>query len=167
VVHVYFDYRPVCADAPVAARWVSRQLDRAAYGFQVHHTDPLRIVRGMKLTAQYGQLETLALGTIPVALAACLLPRSLRLLALSVHAFNALASSAQVIHAYTHLPASQVPRAVRWAQDHGLVLSRAVHARHHHATTDRDFAVVTGWCNPLVDAVLAWGRPHLAVSALA
>jgi hypothetical protein len=151
-VHVYFDRRRVCGDAPVAARWISRELDRGAYGFQTHHADPLRFVRGMRVTAQYGQLEILALGTIPLALATCLLPRSLRPLAIALHATNAMSTSTQVLHAYTHVPASQVPRWVRWAQDRGLAISRAAHARHH-ASGDRDFALVTGWCNPLVNAI--------------
>jgi hypothetical protein len=153
-VHVYFDHRPIRLDAPVAARWVSRQLDRGAYTYQTHHADPLRFVRGMTVTATYGQLEILAFFTIPLALATCLLPRSLRPLAVAMHATNAIASSTQVIHWYAHVPASHLPRAVKWAQDHGLVISRAAHARHH-ATHDRNFAGVTGWCNPLLNMALA------------
>jgi hypothetical protein len=154
-VHVYFDHRPFRADAPVARSWVTRQLDRAAYGFQTHHADPLRFVHGMRVTAQYGQLEILAFWTIPLALATAtalataLVPRPL---GLAMHMTNAMGSSAQVLHAYAHVPASQVPRAVRWAQDHGLAIARAAHARHH-ATYDENFALVTGWCNPLVNAL--------------
>ena len=119
-VHVYFDHRQVRADGAVSERWLSRELDRAAYGFQVHHVDPMRFVRGMELTGQYGQLEILVLATIPLYLSTALVP--FRLLALAMHATNALGSATQVIHAYTHLPVSQVPIAARWAQAHGLLL---------------------------------------------
>jgi hypothetical protein len=74
------------------------------------------------------------------ALATALVPRPV---ALAVHMMNVVASSAQVLHAYAHVPASHVPRCVRWAQDRGLAISRAAHARHH-ASGD-NFALVTGW----------------------
>ncbi len=59
----------------------------------------------MELTGQYGQLEILVLGTLPTALAA----------ALAMYAAIAIGFSSQVLHAYAHIPASQVPCAVRWA----------------------------------------------------
>ena len=72
-VHVYLDHRPVEADGAVAEGWLSRELDRGAHGFQVHHSDPMRFVRDTMVTGQYGQLEILVLFTLPVALATALL----------------------------------------------------------------------------------------------
>lgn len=76
-----------------------------------------------------------------------------------MYAMNALASSSSAMHAYAHVPASHVPRAVKWAQEHGLLISRAAHARHHRPPHDTEFGIVTGWCNPLVSRLLARRRP--------
>jgi hypothetical protein len=151
-VHIYLDHRKVDADGPVSESWILRELDRGAYGFQLHHGDPLSFVRGMKLTGQSGQLHILVLGTIPLAVLTALVP--CKPIRITLNAMNMLASSTQVVHALTHLPRSQVPRAVRWAQEHGLLISRKTHARHH-ARPEADFAIVNGWCNPLVNALLS------------
>ncbi len=150
-MHIYLDHRSVDADGPLAKSWVSRELDRGAYGFQVHHADPLSFVRGVKLTSQSGQLQILALGTFPLAFVTVLVPYNC--IRITLYTMTILASSSQVVHAFAHLKRSRVPRAVRWAQDHGLLISRLAHARHH-AGHNADFAIVNGWCNPVVN--LLW-----------
>lgn len=54
----------------------------------------------------------------------------------------------QVPHYYTHHPA---PRWVQALQRIGLILSPHSHASHHGGKFDRDFSVINGWSNPLLN----------------
>lgn len=57
---------------------------------------------------------------------------------------------AQVPHYYTHHPA---PRVVKALQRTGLILRPSPHLRHHHVSFDRDYCVLSGWMNWLVNAI--------------
>ena len=63
------------------------------------------------------------------------------------------AGFSQYTHAMTHSP--KVPRAVRWAQKAGLFLKPREHAGHH-AEFDRNFCLLSGWANPLVNPLFRW-----------
>jgi plasmanylethanolamine desaturase len=60
------------------------------------------------------------------------------------------------IHQWAHR--REVPRAVRWLQRRGLILTPAHHARHHADTRARAFCITTGWSNHALDAVEAFPR---------
>jgi ubiquitin-conjugating enzyme E2 variant len=56
------------------------------------------------------------------------------------------------IHRWAH--AAQVPRPVRWMQEHGILLNPAEHNRHHTDEHQYAYCITTGWLNPLFDRVV-------------
>ncbi len=63
----------------------------------------------------------------------------------------------QYIHAVTHRP--KVSWLVRAAQAMRLFLHPQIHAGHH-TTFDRNFCLVSGWANPLVNRFFNWAIRH-------
>lgn len=63
---------------------------------------------------------------------------------------------AQVPHYYAHRRSGsyRIHRVVRWLQIHGLILSPEAHAAHHRGLFDRNFCILSGWCNPLLNRLL-------------
>lgn len=59
----------------------------------------------------------------------------------------------QVPHYYAHRRSRSrvVHAAVRLLQRTGLMISPQHHAAHHDGAFDRNFCIVSGWCNPLVN----------------
>lgn len=57
---------------------------------------------------------------------------------------------AQVPHYFTHHPA---PRLVKVCQRARVILRPALHQRHHRVSFDRDFCVLNGWTNAIVNAI--------------
>lgn len=126
-----------------------------AYDFKVHHPHPDSLGRRdiFKLT------ETM----VPVVA----LPLSLGLNALTlVHdtspwflAFmNTLIfgyALTQYFHATLHR--DHPPLWIRALRKIGLLMTPAMHGVHH-ATLDRDFAVITGWTNPLINPLFRYLR---------
>lgn len=128
--------------------WVGRLLIAP---FREHHDDPLAITRrGVAEVSAYNALlgAVLLAGLAPWADAfgRTLLPS----VALAFGSALALATVAtNQIHRWAHL--SRPPRLVAWLQRAGLLLSPAMHARHHEGAQDRAYCVTVGWCNPLLD----------------
>ncbi len=60
------------------------------------------------------------------------------------------------LHAWAHV--AEPPRAVRWLQRLGLVLSPERHAHHHVGHQDRSYCVTSGWLNPLLDGLEVFRR---------
>lgn len=63
---------------------------------------------------------------------------------------GAFLAFAQIPHYYTHHAA---PRIVQALQRSGLILRPTLHNRHHRVSFDRDFCVLNGWTNRLVNAI--------------
>jgi hypothetical protein len=61
-------------------------------------------------------------------------------------------SIAQIPHYYSH---HYPPRWWRVLQQHRIVLNPADHASHHSGDFDKDYSVLNGWTNPLVNAMVA------------
>jgi sterol desaturase/sphingolipid hydroxylase (fatty acid hydroxylase superfamily) len=60
----------------------------------------------------------------------------------------ALAAATEV-HAFAR--DQKAPRAVRWLQSRGVLLSPEHHARHHRGAHDRVYGIVNGWSNGVLD----------------
>ena len=67
------------------------------------------------------------------------------------------------IHKWAHAP--EVPRAVRWLQRAGLVLSPAHHQRHHTAPHVENYCITVGWCNGPLRATRTFERIEALVQA--
>lgn len=63
---------------------------------------------------------------------------------------------AQVPHYYVH---HEAPRFMKSLQRSGLILRPALHQQHHKVSFERDYCVLNGWTNRLVNA-LADFVPH-------
>jgi ubiquitin-conjugating enzyme E2 variant len=115
--------------------------------FREHHRDPTAIVR-------HGFVERnghTGLAAIPIACVGLAPGASFVLSAWALGCSLAVLATNQ-LHAWAH--AESVPRAVRWLQRHGAVLSPAKHAAHHRAGDER-YCVTTGWTSVLLDRTLA------------
>lgn len=62
----------------------------------------------------------------------------------------------QVTHYYAHVRSKNewVRAIVRGLQRAGFIVHPKAHQRHHRAPFNRDFCLLSGWCNPLLNAVL-------------
>ncbi len=121
--------------------------------FREHHVDPDRI-------GAHGWLErngNNCLAALPVLLVAAARSSSGGPLLGPAGAAFAAALGLTLcltneIHAWAHAP--RAPRAVRWLQRHGVLLGREHHARHHAGRARGSYAIVSGWSNRWLDAVL-------------
>ena len=69
--------------------------------------------------------------------------------------FAAGSIGTNLFHKWAH--AERVPRAVRWLQRRGLILSPAAHSVHHRSY-DGGYCVTSGWMNRLLDPVAFFPR---------
>ena len=115
--------------------------------FRDHHRDPLAITRHgfveRNAVVAFSSLPAVALGLLPSASV--------------LGGATALACAIAVlftneVHAWAH--AAEVPRAARWLQRYGVILSPQRHAAHHRAGV-AGFSVTTGWTSTFLDRVLA------------
>jgi plasmanylethanolamine desaturase len=112
--------------------------------FRVHHVNPDDFLRRDAIDCN----GDVAMLNIPILGAALLVPLSTaggRAIAVALVAFSAAALPTNQVHQWAHMPAP--PRAVRWLQRRGLILSREAHARHHGAPYITNYCIATGWCN--------------------
>ena len=60
-------------------------------------------------------------------------------------------------HKWSHTLRSQCHPVVNWLQDHGILVHRSAHLRHHKPPFETNYCIVTGHMNPILDRRL--GRP--------
>ena len=53
---------------------------------------------------------------------------------------------------YSLMPAAAQATCLLHLQDAGILLSRKAHGAHHKAPFENNYAIVSGWWNPLLDA---------------
>ena len=113
-----------------------------------HHYSPLDFARCSYFKRNRAVIALCAIAAL-LSYAACGFrnPPDTVLIALAV------VSQANETHRWAHLPASEVPRAVRFLQGCGLFLSPAHHRRHHTKPFDRKFCTITNFVNPILEAV--------------
>jgi hypothetical protein len=128
---------------------------RIAHEFQWHHLDPGGITR--RPIAE--NLEPAAAMLVPpllaLAIAAVLTPiaPSLVLLCSTV---GLIVVFAQVLHRWSH--AERTHRLVATLQRARLIVTPSAHDRHHAPPHGSHYAIVSGWSNPILDAL---GMPRL------
>ena len=133
--------------------------------FREHHVDPQSIVR-------HGMLELHGNTAIPVVAAlgaAQLVPRGAATAwssALDVWLLLLCAASMATNHFHMWAHAPSVPRAVRWLQHRGLILSPERHALHHRGGFDRSYCITLGLLNPALDRIDFFGRVERRVRTL-
>lgn len=121
--------------------------------FREHHREPGAIAgRGFLEVTGYNALgvSPLVWSTLPLAPRFGFELAPTLLLAFGLAA-AAVAFASNSLHRWAH--AREVPRAVRWLQRRGVILSPEAHALHHRGAHDRAYCVATGWVNPVVDGL--------------
>ena len=121
---------------------------------------------------RHGLLELHGNSCIPViaALSLALLLPSERsgLGALAIHVwlvfFAATSMATNQFHMWAHAPTA--PRAIRWLQHRGLILSPERHAQHHSGDFTRSYCITCGWMNPPLDRIDFFPRAERLIRAL-
>jgi ubiquitin-conjugating enzyme E2 variant len=128
---------------------------RMAAEFQRHHDDMHDLLRQQLANVSHptGRLTLFAFALL-VALDPPFLSGAFALTSLLGLGFS------QALHRWAHQPPAGVgapPRAVRWLQARGLLLSHTAHvSRHHRAPFEQTYTIVTGQLNPLLDRSGFW-----------
>ncbi len=120
------------------------------FDFKVHHRTPAALGRRSVL---HMTIPVICYGAFPITLSLVLL-RELGLVPADVSLFVvvlvASGTFAQYSHACTHK--DPIPRLARVLQALRLFISPAAHEVHHQHP-DRQFCLLNGWANPVVDRV--------------
>ena len=131
-------------DTPVIGRML-------IHPFREHHVDPLAITRHGLFELCGNNALAVLLPVLATVLAGA--PHASSPSSIAAHAFViafALAVFAtNQMHKWAH--AERRSAAVRFLQRTGLILSPAVHDRHHRGDFSNGYCVTTGWLNPLLD----------------
>jgi hypothetical protein len=139
-----------------------------ASGFQAHHENPQTI---FEMTL-YNHLYVMHL---PLTLFfVVLLPFHGSLYYLSYVVMVAMLHLMQMAHRWSHMPAEDVPVMVQRLQRAGLLLSYERHDVHHHPPYAKDFCIMTGMANPLLNVAVRrfgcsshwWNAAFLAAGLL-
>jgi ubiquitin-conjugating enzyme E2 variant len=112
--------------------------------FRVHHLDPQDFLRRGFVDCN----GDVAMLTLPVLIGATLLPATTTwggVVAVALVALAGWALPTNQVHQWAHMP--DPPRAVRWLQRRGILLSVEAHQRHHVSPYAVNYCIATGWCN--------------------
>jgi hypothetical protein len=130
-------------------------------GFREHHRDPEAILRhgwlernGMNALAVVPALAAAEIALGPYAAVGAASP----CIAGALATLGWALAVTNELHAWAH--AAAPPPLVRRLQALGLVLSPAVHARHHDGRFDSHYCVTTGWLNPILDPMVRGRARH-------
>lgn len=129
--------------------------------FRVHHVNPDDFLRRRFLDTN----GDVAMIVVPILLAACWLPLEPlwgRLVGVFLLAFAATGLPTNQVHQWAHMPSP--PSWVRWLQEHGCILSRRDHGRHHRAPYGQHYCIATGWLNPLLERARFFRRLETVVT---
>lgn len=185
VVHMWMDYHPCrpglglkeiyfYEGSRVSADYIMLRdvafarlgpIERLVYDFKNHHPRPDALGRRDMRTQVGSSVLFLALPfSLALNVLGCFVPLPGWLLATMVAALIG-GTFAQYFHGTLHRAAN--PWIVRAMRRTGLLLTPARHELHH-ATLQRDFSTVSGWSNPLLNAVFAAlrRRGHLGDAGL-
>jgi len=119
--------------------------------FRMHHVDPKDITR-------HDFIETngnSSIASIPALLVLLVITPNEPGLGLYLCVMLAVAAlfvfCTNQFHKWAH--ADTAPRAVRWLQRAGIILSPEHHAIHHAAPHDKYYCITVGWMNPLLTRI--------------
>jgi Lipid desaturase domain len=131
--------------------------------FRVHHVDPDDFLRRSFVDCN----GDVAMLTLPILIAAFLVPLTTPLAAIGATALVAFAGWAlptNQVHQWAHMPSP--PRIARWLQLCGLVLSPPAHRRHHVSPYAMNYCIATGWCNDVLNLAGFFPRLERVVTRL-
>lgn len=130
-------------------------LGAGAIGFQRHHHHPAGItVHHLANFLQEhlaGMAAALATGLVPARWSAGGNTGYLRLFMLEV---LVLSCAMMAAHRWSHTQADELSPLVVALQQNGMLISHVQHSLHH-VDYNCNFAIFTGWCNPLLNVVTA------------
>lgn len=118
--------------------------------FRVHHTNPKDFLRRDFIDCN----GDVAMINTPLLILALSLPLTSpwgQAAAVFLTAFCATALPTNQFHQWAHFPVPAAP--VAWLQDHGLILGREEHRRHHTRPHTSNYCITTGWCNRALTAI--------------
>lgn len=139
LVHVYLDHSKIRYDNTVT--------DFNRMGFQVHHMYPDFQWKMDKDYQPHYECNTV----LPI----CIVVSFFNVLTFDsyfVYLFCYFIVLFQTGHywSHAHVHNKSVPKAVRWLQDHYLLLKPSIHQKHHQSY-DSNYCILNGWCNPIVN----------------
>jgi len=144
-------------------------LGPGAIGFQRHHHSPagITIHHPLNFVQEHlaGMCGILITGLVPARWSAGTNTNTLRIFLGEV---ILLSCFMMLSHRWSHTQRSELPEWIQFAQTHGLLLSHLEHSLHH-VDYNCNFAIFTGWCNPLLNRITAsvlHERSHLWLGAL-
>jgi len=143
IVHLILDYAP---------HWLP-VLGGLARGFQFHHHDPTAIIR-ISWYAYVSHIHLLC----PIVAALLVLSDASRVQRLFWFWGAVYAHLFQTTHRWAHFPPEQLPWVVRSLQDGGLLLTHERHMRHHE-DLEKQFTILSGHADVLLDSALAMVPP--------
>jgi ubiquitin-conjugating enzyme E2 variant len=126
--------------------------------FRVHHVNPADFLRRDFVDCN----GDVALLVCPILISAWWMEPGLA--SLFVAALGAAALPTNQVHQWAHMP--RPPRAVRWLQRRGLILSREAHARHHTRPHTSPYCITNGWCNGALARLDLFARAERAITRL-
>lgn len=119
--------------------------------FQGHHDLPFTITH----RPFFNNVHKIALAVLALMPLALLISSAPAWRVGAVVFFNAQMLS-QELHKCSHM--TEPPGWIAWMQDHGLVLSRKEHGRHHRSPYGAHYCILTGSCNRFLDSIDFWRR---------
>lgn len=149
VVHFLFDQFG-SPDTPVIGQ-------KFVKPFRDHHDDPVAMTHGDFIAVNSDNL----LVSLPVLVLAVTVAdvRSNPAVGVFVVALVAAVAMTNQIHKWAHMP--RVPKAVAFAQRHGLILGIRHHDGHHTAPYDRHYCITFGRMDWLLDPITARIKPSV------
>jgi ubiquitin-conjugating enzyme E2 variant len=117
--------------------------------FRVHHVNPADFLKRDVIDCN-GDVAMLNIPFLVIALALPDTPLGATV-SLALLAFAVTSLPTNQVHQWAHMPSP--PRAVRWLQRRGLLLSIEAHARHHEEPYVANYCIATGWCNRCLTAI--------------
>lgn len=141
LVHFLFDNFGTPSTAVIGQKFVKP--------FRDHHTDPMAMTHGDFIAVNADNF----FACLPVLVPCYFLLNVERHPYVGTFLLAVMAGTivTNQIHKWAHLP--EVPRFVRAAQRHGIVLSAEHHARHHTAPFDTHYCITWGRLDPVLDRV--------------
>jgi hypothetical protein len=136
---------------------------RFVHPFRVHHVNPDDFLRRSFLDTN-GDVAMIVSGFLVAGFWIPLDSGWGLVLAVFVVAFCAAGLPTNQVHQWAHQP--QPPRGVRWLQDHGVILSRRAHQRHHREPYATHYCIATGWCNGVLARIDFFRRLEALVTRL-
>ncbi|MDQ0471636.1 fatty acid desaturase CarF family protein [Labrys wisconsinensis] len=170
LIHMYMDYRPVPPGSGLADVYFYKgshdsehyhtlrkqalarvgPIDRLAFDFKFHHPRP-EVLGRRKLI--YQVRSTVIVLSLPFSVelnAACLIWHVPNWLVAGAIVLIVAGSLSQYFHGSLHREKN--PWFILFLRRIGLLMTPAAHAVHH-TTLERDFSVINGWSNPLVNVI--------------